>query len=124
MILRLILEPSGTQSAATRPSSSFAGPENTLNSTSDIKSDKSTNSRGILKSGLSEPNLLIASAYVIRTKLFGRDTFITFLNNERSKFSIMSITSSSSTKLISISSCVNSGCRSARRSSSRKHRTI
>ena len=43
---------------------------------------------------------------------------------EEMRSSIAAMTSSSETKLISTSSCVNSGCRSARRSSSRKQRTI
>ena len=46
------------------------------------------------------------------------------LNTKRMSSSIVFVMSDSSIKLISISSCVNSGWRSARRSSSRKQRTI
>ena len=84
----------------------------------------SFNSRPNLVSGLSSPYLPTASAYVSLGN--GSDNFtpIPRSNNSAIRPSISPITSSLSTKLISASICVNSGCLSARRSSSLKHLTI
>ena len=56
------LFPPSTFKATTLDPSFFAGSEKTLNSSFLASSEISINSRGILKSGLSEPYLLIASA--------------------------------------------------------------
>ncbi len=70
------------------------------------------------RSGLSVPNRRIASAYVRRGSGVGTSTSISF-HNALMISSESSRTSSCSTKLISTSSWVNSGWRSARKSSSR-----
>ena len=75
-------------------------------------------------SGLSEPNLSIASCHVIRWIGSFTSMSSTSLNRYARNLSFTSITSSTSTKESSISICVNSGCLSARRSSSRKHLAI
>ena len=78
------------------------------------------------RSGLSDPNRSIASSYsktgngisrIGRSGAVARVTPITMC-------SMKALTVSSSTKLISRSSWVNSGCRSPRMSSSRKQRAI
>ena len=74
--------------------------------------------------GLSAPYRVMASFQVTRRK--GRESsipFTSFMTAARRR-SVTPCTSSSSTKLISRSIWVNSGWRSARRSSSRKHRAI
>ncbi len=83
----------------------------------------SFNSRPNLVSGLSTPYLSIASLYVSLGK--GLDSSIPFASLKRSQKSpsISSMISSLSTKDISRSTWVNSGCRSALRSSSLKHFT-
>ena len=76
------------------------------------------------RSGLSEPKRFIASIHVIRRIGSFTSTSRISLNNFARSLSFTSITSSTSTKDNSISICVNSGCLSARRSSSRKHLAI
>ena len=61
----------GTRSATTLAFESFAGPENTLNSSFFISSEISSSSNGILRSGLSQPYLVIASLYLMRGTLIG-----------------------------------------------------
>ncbi len=97
---------------------------NTLNSQPETISEIFLSSSSNLVSGLSLPNLSIASAYSMR----GIGSTISIASiSLKSLFTIpsnISITSSSFTNDISRSTCVNSGCRSARRSSSLKQRTI
>jgi hypothetical protein len=73
---------------------------------------------------LSEPNRAIISAYAIRGNGVGTSTPFVSLTIRAITGSITAMMSSSSTKDISTSSCVNSNPRSARGFSSRKHRTI
>ncbi len=95
--------------------------ENTLKPHSLTRSDTSTSSIPNLMSGLSEPNLSMASLYGI----LGNGVSISTPSASLKAFfinpSFIVITSSTSTKDISRSSCVNSGCLSALRSSSLKH---
>ena len=98
--------------------------ENTLNPLSFTMSEISLSSSPKRVSGLSEPYLFIASSY--GTRLSGSCTSRPSVSF-RSVFmkpSLTAMTSSSSTNDISRSICVNSGCLSARRSSSRKQRAI
>ena len=76
-----------------------------------------------LRSGLSDPNRAIASAYVMRG--IGRWIWKPAISghSRSTRSSATSTTSSLVTNDISRSTWVNSGCRSARKSSSRKHRT-
>jgi len=97
--------------------------ENTLNSTRFISSVSSVNSSFTRRSGLSEPYLNIASAYVMVGNT-GRSMSAALRNTLRIMPSNISRISSSARKEVSMSICVNSGWRSARRSSSRKHFTI
>ena len=69
----------GTFNAATLPPSVLAGPLNTENSQSLTISATSTISVAILKSGLSEPYLVIASSQV-NTGNLPKSTFTTCLN--------------------------------------------
>ena len=73
-------------------------------------------------SGLSEPYFSIASAKVIRGSGIGISTLTVSFISLVIKPSAISIMSSVSTKLISRSICVNSGCLSALKSSSLKQR--
>ena len=75
-------------------------------------------------SGLSEPKRSIASRQGRRRKGVWTSTSSTSLNTRFRKPSWMDMMSSSLVKDISRSIWVNSGCRSARRSSSRKQRAI
>mmetsp|Transcript_13138 Transcript_13138/g.44488 ORF Transcript_13138/g.44488 Transcript_13138/m.44488 type:complete len:337 (+) Transcript_13138:356-1366(+) len=75
------------------------------------------------RSGLSMPYWSMASCQVIRGK-GGRSTPLVSLKSARIIDSKVRSTSSWVTKESSQSICVNSGCRSARSSSSRKHFTI
>ena len=76
------------------------------------------------RSGLSEPYRSIISSKVIRGN--GVATSTPWISRTMREYSgsITANTSSSSTKDISTSSCVNSKLRSARVCSSRRHRTI
>ena len=76
------------------------------------------------RSGLSLPYLSIDSSKGMRRKGRGISTPSTSFQSLTMSPSMTSKTSFCSTKLISTSICVNSGCRSRRRSSSRKQRTI
>ena len=71
------------------------------------------------RSGLSEPYKSNASSHESRSKRRGKSKFIVFLKTQPIMPSVTPSTSSRSVKLISISICVNSGCRSPRASSSR-----
>ena len=75
-------------------------------------------------SGLSELCFSIASLYDILGKGILSSSAIDSLNTYLRSFSIVSKISSSSVKESSMSSCVNSGCLSERRSSSLKHFAI
>ena len=94
-------------------------------SNSDCKmiSPISNNSKPKRVSGLSEPNLSIASCQEICLN-GGLISTPAALNASTSKPSTIFITSGCSTKDISISICVNSGCLSALKSSSLKHFAI
>ena len=83
----------------------------------------STNCIPKRKSGLSLPYNFIASSYCIRGKSANSIPF-TVLKTCLIKPSNMFKISSCSTKAISQSICVNSGCLSARKSSSLKHLVI
>ena len=100
-----------------------AADENTLKSTSFITSVSSVNSSATRRSGLSEPKRAIASRYGI-TGNSGRSTSIAVLNTWRVMRSKIARISTSSRNDVSQSIWVNSGWRSARRSSSRKHLVI
>ena len=97
---------------------------NTLKPVSFTMSVMSWSSMPKRTSGRSQPYRRMASAYCIFCS--GKATSVTPTAFKVSAMtpSIMSHTSSPSTKDISISTWVNSGWRSARRSSSRKHRAI
>ena len=97
---------------------------NTTNSLFATSSERSKSSISKRVSGLSEPYLSIASLYVSLGSFSGISTLIASLKTLWMYFSIISRTSSTSTKDISRSICVNSGCLSALRSSSRKHLAI
>mmetsp|Transcript_55897 Transcript_55897/g.144215 ORF Transcript_55897/g.144215 Transcript_55897/m.144215 type:complete len:272 (-) Transcript_55897:8-823(-) len=83
----------------------------------------STSSMLNLKSGLSIPKRSMASVYSMRSK-GGNSCCTTSLKIKRIMSSNSRRMSSCATKDISQSICVNSGCLSARNSSSRKHLTI
>ena len=97
--------------------------ENTLKPVSLTMSVMSCSSMPKRVSGRSLPKRSMASEYCMRCS--GK-TCSTPTASSTSAItpSIMSMTSSPCTKLISMSTWVNSGWRSARRSSSRKHRAI
>ena len=76
------------------------------------------------RSGLSLPYFAIDSSNGIRRKGVGTSTPRTSFHSRTMSFSTTAKTSSWLTKLISRSIWVNSGWRSRRRSSSRKHLTI
>ena len=99
-------------------------PVNTPKPQSFTTSETSQSSIPKRVSGLSEPNLSIASCQGIRLNGISTSTLTTSLKRCFNSLSFTSITSSISTNESSISACVNSGCLSARRSSSRKHRAI
>ena len=121
--LRVISLPFGTRMTVTRPFESLAGPWNTLKSTSFTISATSTISNGLRKSGLSEPKRRIASCQVITGNL-PKSTPIISCHKPCTIRSIISRTSGAVKKEVSTSIWVNSGWRSARKSSSRKHFTI
>ena len=81
---------------------------NTRNVVSEKNSVQSVSSLPKRRSGLSEPYFAMASAYVMRGNGVGRSTPIVF-HTALAIDSPSSMTSSCSTKLISMSSCVNSG---------------
>ena len=110
--------------ARTVPPGIFAAEEKTENPQSLTRSVTSLSSMPKRRSGLSEPNLSIASCHAMR--LIGSliSMPIAFLKRYARSLSFTSITSSTSTKESSMSICVNSGCLSARRSSSLKHLAI
>ena len=112
--------PLGTLIAAIRESSSLAGSLKTLKSQFLNKDLTSRSSRGFLKSGLSIPYFSMASLYVILGNL-SKSISRVFLKTSRIISVIRFIISSASVKESSMSSCVNSGCLSALRSSSLKH---
>ena len=94
------------------------GAWNTRNGVSAKKSVTSVISRPNRRSGLSDPYRAIASAYGRRRNGAATSTPLSFQTSVTiSSASVMM--SSWSTKLISMSSWVNSGCLSARKSSSR-----
>ena len=95
----------------------------TLNSLCCATALSSPNSIPKRMSGLSLPYTRIASSYSIRGN-FSISTPFTSLSKCLVSPSKMFKISSCSTKAISQSICVNSGCLSARKSSSRKHFTI
>jgi len=101
-----------------------SAPVNTPNPQSLTISDTFCNSIPNLKSGLSEPNLSIASCHVILWIGSFTSTSRTSLKRYARSLSLTSITSSTSTNDNSISICVNSGCLSALKSSSLKHLAI
>ena len=102
----------------------LAGPLNTTKSISLTMSDTSFNSIPKRISGLSEPNLSIASLHVILLRGSSTLTPKMSLKILAISLSVTSITSSASTKDISKSTWVNSGCLSALKSSSLKHLAI
>jgi hypothetical protein len=102
----------------------LAAPEKTLKSTSFITSVRSVNSIFTRMSGLSEPYLPIASEKFITGNGFGRSMSSVFLKILRIMSSNRSRISCSFRNEVSQSIWVNSGWRSARRSSSRKHLVI
>ena len=108
-------------SAFTTPPAVSTADRNTLNLLSLKSVVKSTNSIPNRVSGLSTPNRSIASMYGIRGNGVGIFSPRAASQTCASKPSINAYISSRSMKLISKSICVNSGCRSARKSSSRKH---
>mmetsp|Transcript_13801 Transcript_13801/g.57675 ORF Transcript_13801/g.57675 Transcript_13801/m.57675 type:complete len:231 (-) Transcript_13801:747-1439(-) len=126
-LMRTLLMPfaysAGTRMALTCPPADTA-PSNTLNPQPETMALTSVSSRPKRRSGLSEPNLSMASAYVMRGNTSGRSIPPTRENRSRARPSAIEMTASWSTKLISMSNCVNSGCLSALRSSSLKHRAI
>src|SRR5262249_16761998 len=87
-------------------------------------SETSTISSPNRRSGLSEPYFASTSAIVIRGHGDATCTPTHPSKNSTASASTVERTSSSSTNDISRSSWVNSGCRSARRSSSRRQRAI
>ena len=95
---------------------------NTTKSVLSAQSEISWISIPNLVSGLSEPYLFIASAKVIRSSFSGTSTLIVSFISFEIKPSAIDIISSQSTNDISRSICVNSGWRSALRSSSLKQR--
>jgi hypothetical protein len=111
----------GTTMPMTRPPASTA-PRKTLNSDAFAHSSTPTSSSPNRMSGLSTPKRSIASLQAMRGNGVGSSTWSASRNVSASARSQAAKTSSSSTKDISMSSCVNSGWRSARRSSSRKQR--
>ncbi|MNR19307.1 hypothetical protein D3C85_1360920 [compost metagenome] len=96
----------------------------TLNSTDFMTSVKSVKASLTRMSGLSEPYRPIASAKSITGNGFGRSMSSVFLKTTRIMSSNRSRISCSVRNEVSQSICVNSGWRSARRSSSRKHLVI
>mmetsp|Transcript_24006 Transcript_24006/g.71211 ORF Transcript_24006/g.71211 Transcript_24006/m.71211 type:complete len:281 (-) Transcript_24006:12-854(-) len=124
--LRRLLEmalPSGTRQQRTVPPSSSAA-EKTRKPHPRTASDRSDSSSPYRKSGLSLPYLSIASSYVMRRNGAWMSMPATFLNTAATSPSISVWICTSSINATSRSSCVNSGWRSARRSSSRKQRAI
>jgi len=114
--------PWGTKRAFKTPPAESA-PRMTEESTDAPISVRSSISIPKRKSGLSVPYLAMLSSKVNRGK--GRSIFTSITaKTDANMSSTKSNTSCSETKLISMSICVNSGCRSARKSSSRKQRTI
>ncbi|MCY1228614.1 hypothetical protein D9M72_409390 [compost metagenome] len=95
-----------------------------MKSTSFITSVSSVNSSLTRRSGLSEPKRAMASRNSITGKVASRSTSMAFLNTVRIMSSNRSRISCSVRNEVSQSICVNSGWRSARRSSSRKHLVI
>ena len=89
-----------------------------------VASVSSTSSMPKRVSGLSTPKRRMASSQVMRLKGVAISLPKTSLKRRATRFSARVMTSSSRTKLSSMSTWVNSGWRSARRSSSRKQRTI
>jgi hypothetical protein len=122
---RLLLSrlPSGTRMALTTPPAvnAWSNTLTVLPATAALTSSSSSPNR---TSGLSLPYLPMASAYVMRRKGVARSTPLTCLNMALTSPSMVPRMPSWSVQAISRSSCVNSGCRSARRSSSRKQRAI
>mmetsp|Transcript_22825 Transcript_22825/g.70934 ORF Transcript_22825/g.70934 Transcript_22825/m.70934 type:complete len:279 (-) Transcript_22825:561-1397(-) len=118
-----ILLPSGTTHALTTPPSA-THPEKTLNPHPATAAETSLSSSAKRVSGLSQPYLPMASSYVMRGKGVGRSTPSTSLKIALTRSSCSARMVSWSANASSMSSCVNSGCRSARRSSSRKHLAI
>ena len=121
--LRDMAAPPGIRSPLTTPPS-----PSTLRKPSKAHSlkllSRSRISDPILMSGLSLPKRSMASCHESTGKGSSRDSPRTLWKSPFIYPSIRSIMSSSVMKLISISIWVNSGCRSARRSSSLKHLTI
>mmetsp|Transcript_6209 Transcript_6209/g.21831 ORF Transcript_6209/g.21831 Transcript_6209/m.21831 type:complete len:378 (+) Transcript_6209:175-1308(+) len=116
-----IRPPSGTRQHFTTPPASTAF-ENTAKPHPRAASVTSYSSRPNLRSGLSEPYDPIASAYDMRRNGLGRSTPAASLNAAAVSSSARSMMASCGANATSMSSCVNSGCLSALRSSSRKHR--
>ena len=97
-------------------------PANTLKSEFRKSSEKSTISKSKRMSGLSLPKRFIASSKGMRRKGVWISSPKVFCQTSFSSPSMRAYMSSLSIKDISKSTWVNSGCRSARRSSSRKQR--
>ena len=100
-----------------------AAEANALNSVPAKASVSSTSSIPKRRSGLSTPKRSIASCHVIRSIVGGRSPVAASAAASTAS-EIAASTSSWPAKLISASSCMNSYWRSARRSSSRRHRAI
>ena len=115
--------PPGTQIAAILPLPEASADLNTSKAESFTISAISKISKGILRSGLSEPNLVMASSQVMRGST-PRSTPATSCQSFLIMVSTISWSSAAVRNEVSISIWVNSGWRSARRSSSRKHFTI
>ena len=126
LIRRLYPAAPGAQSPRTAPWPGGAARTRaiTWNSVPENTSEQSTMGMSNRMSGLSLPYRSIASAYVMRGN--GAGTSIPIASRTAAAIidSVRRMTSSIPTNDISMSIWVNSGCRSARPSSSRKHLTI
>lgn len=122
-LLRPIAAASGYVAASTRRPLMHPAEANALNPVPANTAVSSTSSIPKRRSGLSDPKRFIASCHVMRS-IGGGVVPVAARAAAITAREIASSTSSLSTKLISASSCVNSYCRSARRSSSRKQRAI
>ena len=113
--------PGTTRPRTTPPPSTTE--RNTPNSVRPAASVQSRISMPNRRSGRSVPKRRMASAYAMRGNGVGRSIPASAKHATRTA-SVRSSMSPGSTKEASTSNCVNSGCRSARRSSSRKQRAI
>jgi len=112
------------RSPATRCPGIFAGTENTLNSTDFIASVSSVNFNGTRRSGLSEPKSRIASGVAHHRQRVGQRDIQRFLEHAADEaFEDRADLHLPEERGLAVD-LGEPGCRSARRSSSRKHLVI